>query len=289
MADVVLPGLAWPFPAGRPPLSPRRDELAAAFDGATVVVVENMLTLPLNPGASTAVADALRGRPAILHHFDVRPSNPGPPSDARWAHVVTSDLAASYLRDAHGIDAVRAHNRFAVPPVDELVPWSNTGVLLQPTRAIARKGIAVGLALAEALGLVYWLSGAVEEDYDSEMNRILKSSSVPVRRHPFTDPAAAYGSAAAVALPSVEEGFGNPSIESALHRRPLAIAPYPAAEELRAGYGFRWFPAGDPQALRRWLADPDPSVLDHNRSLAAAHFALDGLPAELEPILARVL
>ena len=37
--------------------------------------------------------------------------------------------------------------------------------MLQPTRAIARKGIDLGLALTAAVGGTYWLTGPAEDGY----------------------------------------------------------------------------------------------------------------------------
>ena len=85
-------------------------------------------------------------------------------------------------------------------------------------------------------------------------------------------------------LPSSWEGFGLPLIESALHRKPLAVGAFPVAREL-ASFGFRWFPASDPRPLREWLADPDPALLDHNESVARTHFGLDALSRRLELLL----
>src|ERR1044072_2926872 len=63
VADTILPGLAYDAPDDLAPPSAR--ELAAAFEGVDIVLVENMCSLPLNPRAGTAVADALRGRRAV--------------------------------------------------------------------------------------------------------------------------------------------------------------------------------------------------------------------------------
>ena len=65
----------------------------------------------------------------------------------------------------------------------------------------------------------------------------------------------AYQACDVVALPSTWEGFGNPSLESVTHRRPLVIGPYPVADEL-AAFGFEWFPLDAMAKLDAWLTTP---------------------------------
>ena len=92
--DHLLPGLA--IGAAEPPTT---GELAGALARADLVVVENLCSLPLNPGAAAAVAASLAGRPAVLHHHDLpwqRPAyvhHPPPPTDPRWRHVTINRLS----------------------------------------------------------------------------------------------------------------------------------------------------------------------------------------------------
>jgi glycosyltransferase involved in cell wall biosynthesis len=159
-------------------------------------------------------------------------------------------------------------------------------LVLQPTRAIARKGIDIGLALTASLGGTYWLTGPTEDGYQAQLDALLDAGGVPVRRRlPFgVQMPAAYAACDVVAMPSTWEGFGLPLIESALHRKPVAVGEFPVARELET-FGFRWFPAGDPEPLRAWLADPEPDLLDHNAAIAQAHFGTDALARRLELLL----
>jgi glycosyltransferase involved in cell wall biosynthesis len=158
-------------------------------------------------------------------------------------------------------------------------------VLLQPTRALPRKNVPGGLALAESTGATYWLTGAAEEGYGPELDRLLAGAKTrTIHGNPGLDPADIYAAADAVVLPSTWEGFGNPAIESAIYRRPLAIGDYPVAEELRA-FGFRWFPASDPQPLAAWLDHPEVDVLNVNHDVARRHFSLARLRRQLRHLL----
>jgi glycosyltransferase involved in cell wall biosynthesis len=294
--DRVVPGLAWPVVADAPEV----DEVRAAVDDADLVIVENLCSLPLNPGATDAVVAARRGRPTLLHHHDLpwqreryAEVTGWPPTDDAWQHVTINDVTRHELA-ARGIDSVTIRNGFDVDvaPGDRATTREALGfdgdelVLLHPVRAIARKDVPAAIRLAEALGATYWLSGPAEEDYAPTLERVLAAARCRVVREPFPSSVAdAYAAADAVAFPSTWEGFGNPLIESALHRRPLAVRRYPVAEEL-AAFGFEWFPVDDPAPLRSFLAEPDEALLDRNRQRARAHFSWQRVGDELLALLA---
>ncbi len=252
--DRVVPGLA----AGEqvtgmasPPLDGHL--LEQALSGADLVVVENLLSLPLNPPAADTLTELLRGRRAVLHHHDLPwerarfTGRPPPPDDPSWRHVTVTDIARRQMA-GHGISATTIHNAFDPdPPTGDregvraaLGIGAGELLVLQPTRAIARKSVPAGVALAEALDGVFWLLGPAEEGYGSELERVLNSSRVPTRQGPVgpITPVSgmehAYAACDVVAFPSVSEGFGNPPVEAAVHRRPVAVGDYPVACELRS-------------------------------------------------------
>jgi mannosylglucosylglycerate synthase len=295
--DTVLEGLA--MDASEPPA---RAEVDAALAAADLVVVENLCSLPLNPGASAVVGDACAGRPTLLHHHDLpwqRPHLahlPPPADDLAWRHVTINELSRRQLAQ-RGISATTVYNSFdpEPDPGDRARTRAAVGtdegelLLVQPTRALARKNVGGAIAIAEAVGGTYWLLGPAEDGYGPELERLVAGARCRVVRGmpEGTSVGDAYAACDAVLLPSLWEGFGNPSVESATHRRPLAVGPYPVAAEL-ASFGFRWFDAADPGPLASWLARPDTELLEHNHRVAAAHFDLADLPDRLCRVLRGV-
>jgi glycosyltransferase involved in cell wall biosynthesis len=250
------------------------------------------------------VAGACSGRPTILHHHDLSWQRPNlgaepPPDDPGWRHVTINELSRRELAE-RGIDATTIYNCFdtAVTPGDRdrtrsaLRVEPSERLFLQPTRALPRKNIAGGLAVSGRLGATYWLLGPAEDGFGPELDRlidgathrVLRGSAGAVAAIPTQD---AYAACDLVLLPSTWEGFGNPTVESAVHRRPLCIGPYPVAREL-AAFGFQWFPLEDPDRLERWLEAPDASLLEHNWSVADAHFSLRELPGRLAEVLSTL-
>jgi mannosylglucosylglycerate synthase len=308
VADVIEPGLgAGPALAGTTPPPPDEDRLRSILAHIDLVVVENLCSLPLNPLAAAAVARVLRGRPAILRHHDLPwqreafADAPPPSDDPAWCHVVTIDRSRLELRQ-HGIDALTVRNLFDPRPpygdrkaVRKLLGVSDGELLVvQPTRAIARKNIPQAVALAEALGAHYWIVGRAEEGYEPTLRTLLARASVPTYWGTLpglisaTDGIEhAYAAADIVAFPSTCEGFGNPPVEASLHLRPVAVGRYGTGQELRA-LGFKWLDANDHGGVADWLAQPQNTILLHNRSTARTHLNLHQLPRYLAGLIRRV-
>jgi glycosyltransferase involved in cell wall biosynthesis len=160
--------------------------------------------------------------------------------------------------------------------------------VLQPTRAIPRKGVPRGLGLAEQLATLvtgrtvrYWLTGPAEDGYGPALDGILAAATVLVTHRRVSSVTDAYAAADLVVVPSSWEGFGNPVVEAMLAVRPVVAGRYPALEELK-GLGLQPLPLDDVGKVAAFVQHPDAGLLDRNRALAERELALGLLPGRLE-------
>jgi glycosyltransferase involved in cell wall biosynthesis len=266
-----------------------------------LVVVENMLSLPLNVCAARALESSLRGRLVIVHHHDLpwqldmpSPSS-WPPNDFAWSHVCINELTRRDLV-GRGISTTLIYNRFARqrPICTRRELRSALGIsedailLLQPTRILERKNIAASVAAAEELDATLWITGPPEPSYSREFDRLSSRARCRILRGlpPQMSIADAYEASDAVTFPSLWEGFGNPLIEAALYRRPVLVGDYPVLRELRH-FGFHWLSITEPRGLLTWLAGQTNELLDRNARIAGEHFGLDTLPSAIYAALCR--
>ena len=105
-ADYLMPSLAIGCARGAVSL----DELRARFEGADLVVVENLVSLPLNVAARDALYGCLMvGELSFAITIFPGSANsgdhePAPLDQAQWRHVTINDLSRRELL-ARGIDA----------------------------------------------------------------------------------------------------------------------------------------------------------------------------------------
>jgi mannosylglucosylglycerate synthase len=292
--DRLVPGLELGATTG-----PTHGDVESALGDADVVIVENLLTIPMNLPASRVVTEVLAGRPALLHHHDppwqrehYRHITELPPDDPAWRHVTINDLTRRELAE-RGVDATTIYNVFhtEAAPGDRAAMRRRLGVhddtllLAHPVRAIARKNIPVALQLAAELGGTYWLLGQAEDGYGQTLDRLLATADIPVIQRGAPTIPDIYAAADLVVFPSTWEGFGNPPIEAAIHRRGAIVGPYPVADELRA-LGFRWFGIDDLDAVRGFLADGDDDTLSTNQRLAHQYFSFAAVREQLRDLFA---
>ncbi len=271
--------------------APRVGQVRDALEGCDVVIVENLASLPLHPSARNVLYEALEERDALFHHHDLPWQRAhlahleGPRDAPRWHHVTINRRSGEELLE-RGIEASTIYNHFDCDPPRGRRHETRTAlgvngerVVLLPTRALPRKNVPAALALAERLGAVFWLLGPAEDGYDEELETLLAHAATTWRQGL---PAGAnihdaYAACDLVVLASTWEGFGNPTIESVTHGRPLALAPYPVSEELRA-LGLQFYDLSDLDGLRREWAHPDTFRMQNNLDIVRTHLNLANLP-----------
>jgi len=317
IVDVVIPDLAigrWPDGAAGlhgPDAATEADieRLCAAITTALadvdLVIVENLGSIPMNLPAALAVARAREGLPTIWHHHDPAWQRDRyadvielPPREAvpsgHWRHVTINELTREQFVD-RGFDALTIRNGFDVHAElgDRESERRRLGfgpdelVLVHPVRAIERKNVPVAIDIAEELGATYWITGPAEEGYGETLEALFanaRSRGIKVVHESSSSLADMYAASDIVVFPSTWEGFGNPPIDAAIHRRPAIVGHYPVAEELRA-LGFTWFDVDDLEPLKSWLAATDRSLLDHNVEVVESNLSLGVMQAALTALL----
>lgn len=293
VADVIIPSLAIDATT-----STSITRMESALDGADLVIVENLASLPLNLDARDVLHHVVADRRVLFHHHDLPWQRPhlahleGPRAGPHWHHVTINELSRRELLE-RGIDAVTMMNSFDCEPrrgrrdsTRLALDVDGRSLVLMPTRALPRKNVEGALAMCESLDAVFWLLGPAEDGYESTLDVLVASSKVDVRRGlpEGFDVHDAYAACDLVVMPSTWEGFGNPVLESVTHRRPLALYPYPVACEI-IDFGFRFFQLGDVVAIKSFLECPDYELYAHNLAIAIEHFNVASLPSRLRNLL----
>jgi mannosylglucosylglycerate synthase len=302
--DVEIPGLAI---SATEPVD--HAALRAALDGADLVVVDNICSLPLNVEAARAVARAAgehRGRVCFRHHdlpWQRRHlkhlESEFPPRQPDALHA-TINLRSRRELHARGYDdATTVHNYFDLDPQrgDRTATRAAFGfrdddfVLLQPARAIERKNVPGALRFAQQLhgilpelDLRLWVSGPAEDGYAPVLDRIIERSAIPITVGRAATPHDAYAAADLVVFPSTWEGFGNPVVESVAYRRACVAYPYPVLAEIVAA-GIRVFSTQQPEGIAKFLLDTVEArerYFETNVHRARVSYAIADLPAAID-------
>ncbi len=308
--DVELPWLAIEPPGDA---RPDPEQLARALSGAAVVVVENLCSLPMNLDAARVTAGVLTARdgPVVLHHHDLpwqraeyEALTDLPPDTPTTLHVTINDRSRAELlsRGYDGARVVRIPNCFGVDdaPGERRRTRQAMGferddvVVLQPTRAIARKNVPGALAFVARLQerlphrrIRYWLTGPAEDGYGPVLGALVARARVPVTQGRVARAADAYAAADLVAFPSTWEGFGNPMVEAAVARRAVVAGTFPVRAELEA-LGMRFLSLDAVDDAAAWIEAPDERRLDANLAAVRRHLDLRSLPARLDAALGRL-
>ena len=299
--DIVLPGLAIDAAGGDAAIDDAA--VAAALDGADLVIVDNLCSLPLNVDAAARRRRASRPRTAAAccSATTICPGSAAtsphlgaelPPRVDGALHA-TINLRSRRELEARGFaGATTIHNFFDLDPAPGDRAATRAAVRLRRrrlrdaatvTRDRAQERARRGAPRRAPRARVARPAGA-PVDLGPGRGRLRRharraSSSaptVPVTIGRAADVADAYAACDLVVFPSTWEGFGNPVIESIAARRACAAFPYPVLAEILAA-GVRCFSTEQPDVLVRFLAEPEArreTYFDVNLRRARMSFSL---------------
>lgn len=221
-------------------------------------------------------------------------------------------MAATCIRNCFDFEMVRRKDQFNSLLRSDLGIGGEEIMFLQPTRVIERKGIGRSIGFVEEFAATSGrrtrlvITGPCEEGYEGSFEKLCRSASVEVMHIPNwfgnyrNQPGAgspydirdAYAHCDMVIFPSIREGFGNPVLESVVHRKPLVVATYPALEELHA-FGFQ-FLILDNQAVARTIKLLDYPLLmvemvNRNFEIGRRSFSIDILRESLLELVAPMM
>jgi glycosyltransferase involved in cell wall biosynthesis len=307
--DVVVPGLAIGADCDVDGAA-----LTAALDGADLVIVDNICSLPINVDAGRAVAKAVgetRSRVVFRHHDlpwqrrNLVHLEAEFPPDVPGALHATINLRSRRELHARGYEhVVTIHNYFDLTPApghrDDTRRALGFGddelVVFQPARAIERKNVPGGMRYAQRLAQMmpdvrvhYWLSGPAEDGYAETLDKLRARAATPMTIGRAATAADAYAACDAIVFPSTWEGFGNPTIESIAAHRPLAAFAYPVLAEILAS-GVRLFSTDTPEDLVRFLAQTEEqhaTYYEVNLHRARLSFDIAELPRAIDEAFAH--
>lgn len=310
-ADVVVDGLHYePTPDEPAPGSFDTGRLDSALDSADCVVVENVFGLPLNRPLAEQLSGLAGHRPLIGHHHDLaaqrasfaRFADEFPPDLPGLVHVVINEASRAALAERR-IDALLIRNSFDIdtaPGTRGSELRSALGVddemlVVQPTRAIARKNIPRGISFCTefarrtGIDVAMLVTGGAEEGYELPSDepgvRVLHDPSLFESGEFGVEDA--YAACELVVFPSDWEGFGNPVAEAAVFRRPLVVSPYPVLGELESlGMNFTHLDDDPAGAVDAVLAGRPAAQIDANRAVIDQKLGPDALAERLSALFA---
>ena len=301
-----IPGMQINPSINDPPVEYAR--LLSAFNGADLVWVLNLCSLPFNRRAADLVVQAVSelNVPTIFNHHDL-PWEHGfdydVPVDTRrpWHTVTTSNFLLESLTHK-GLTAYVLGTGFDLTPAPvsrqsiraTLGLQAKHRLLTQPTRLDPQKNVLGALQCAQEVHrrdpnhpVAFWITGSpgphAEEEYLSDFFNLAdqcREEGMIVRwgKSGLTcNPAkAAYAASDLIFFsPNHGEGFGMPPIEAALYMRPVAVGLDHRVEATRADTGLRYLPL-DSTAIVEWFKRPErvrTTELNLNRIRAASKFS----------------